>query len=316
MITALTQLIDRAVIRIARLHLEKRLGGESHLAAAQALLETPDFFSNDVKPPAQLDFAGGHDFSCNSPIEGASGASRRIYGKFYRCGDNWRERPVVMMLHGWNGENCYHFLFPLLAYQCRRYGISLMMFQLPCHGRRRARRGAGMDFISSDLNAMVQSTQQSISDARALIGWLKHEGCGPVGVWGMSLGAWLAGLLACKEERLDFGILMTPISRMDRAIEELEFCAPIRHSLNGTRVSLRGLNLPEHRPLMDRRNLLLIEGRHDLFAPSEWVEELRDEWGGPPIARFPHGHISILMSPAAMLCALRFIRDRVRTVPS
>lgn len=300
------QLVDRAVIRMARLHLEKRVG-ESDSGEVQELPGEPDFFNDEIRPPGKMVFSGSHDFICDSPLQGVAPQSRRIYGKFYRWDDRWRKRPVLMMLHGWNGENCYHYLFPLLALRCRRFGISLVSFQLPCHGKRRAPSGPGADFISPDLSAMVRSTQQALADAQSLIGWLKQEGCGPIGVWGISLGAWLAGLLACNDDRLSFAVLMTPISRMDRAVQELEFCAPIRRTLKRRELPFGGLNLPDHRPLMNRRNLLLVEGRHDLFAPRERIEELWEAWDRPPIVRFQHGHMSILVSAVAMARALRFV---------
>ncbi len=300
------KLVDRAVIRMARLRLEQR--GRKRLSEnAQEFPAKPDFFCEEVKPPAKMVFSGKHDFSCDSPMPGVAPQCRRIYGKFYRWDGQWRKRPVLVMLHGWNGENCYRLLFPLLARRCRKNGISLLTFQLPCHGKRRTPFGPGADFISPDLSAMVCSTQQAIADAQSLIGWLKREGCGPIGVWGISLGAWLAGLLACNDDRLSFAVLMTPISRMDCAIQELEFCAPIRRTLKRRELPFGGLNLPDHRPLMNRRNLLLVEGRHDLFAPRERIEELWEAWDRPPIVRFQHGHMSILVSAVAMARALRFV---------
>lgn len=300
------RLVDRAVIRMARLHLEKRVG-QRDSGEVQELPGEPDFFNDEIGPPEKVVFSGPHDFTCDSPLQGVAPQCRRIYGKFYRWNDRWRKRPVLMMLHGWNGENCYRLLFPLLALRCRRFGISLLSFQLPCHGKRRAPFGPGADFISSDLSAMVFSTRQAIADAQSLISWLKREGCGPVGIWGISLGAWLAGLLACNDDRLSFAVLMTPISRMDRAIRELEFCAPIRRTLKRRELPFDGLNLPDHRPLMNPRNLLLVEGRHDLFAPREGIEELWEAWNRPPILRFHHGHMSILVSAIAMARALRFV---------
>lgn len=306
-IAFLVRLLDRVVIRMARLHLEGRVAGASSPVAAGSIPSSPDFFV-EAGPLEQVDFRGPQDFVCDSPMPGVAPECRRIHGKFYRSGSDWRRRPVVIMLHGWNGENCCRFLFPLLARQCCRVGISLLSFQLPCHGRRRAAAGVGNDFISPDVSAMLGATRQAIADTRALIGWLQHQGCGPVGLWGISLGAWLAGLLVCNDDRLSFAVLMSPIVRMDRAIAELEFCAPIRRSLAGREIPFAGLNLTDHRPLLDRQNLLLVEGRHDLFAPRARVEELWEAWNRPPIERLHHGHISILVSWRAMMRALRFVR--------
>ena len=99
------RLFDRAVIRMARLRLERRVAGECRPPNVTALPAEPDFFGGRIEPPANLDFFGAHDFTCASPMEGVAPECRRIHGKFYRCGDQWRQRPVVIMLHGWNGEN-------------------------------------------------------------------------------------------------------------------------------------------------------------------------------------------------------------------
>lgn len=283
---------------------------ESCPAEALVSVAEPGFFADGIKPPDNVDFSGRYDFSCDSPLQGVAPECRRIHGQFRPCGDGWRHRPVIIMLHGWNGENCYRLLFPLLARRFRRLGISLLSFQLPCHGKRRAPVGPGNDFISPDLSAMVRSTHQALADAQSLIGWLKQEGCGPIGIWGISLGAWLAGLLAGNDDRLSWAVLMTPIVRLDRAIQELEFCAPIRRSLAGREIPFKGLNLTEHHPLMDRHNVLLVEGRHDLFAPPAGVEELWKAWGCPPIERLDHGHMTMLFSTHAMMRAIRFVHDR------
>src|SRR5437764_6794844 len=70
------------------------------------------------------------------------------------------------------------------------------MFEFPYHGRGRPRGpGAIQNFISYDLLHMLEATRQALADARALMGWLAGQGSPAVGVWGISLGAWLAGLL-------------------------------------------------------------------------------------------------------------------------
>lgn len=302
--------IDRVVIRMALMRLEARAAGECLPAEALTPAAVADFFEVGARPPEEVEFRGRHGFFCDSPLPGVAPESRRIYGRFYRCGEDWRNRPTIIMLHGWNGENSDRLLFPLLARRFRRLGINLLSFVLPCHGKRRARSGPGCDFISPDVSVMLQSTRQALADAQALIGWLRRETSGPIGIWGISLGAWLAGLLACHDDRLSWAVLMSPIVRMDRAIQELDFCAPIRRSLAGRELPFQGLNLTDHRPRLDRQNLLLVAGSHDLFTPQSSVEELWEFWNYPPIERFDHGHLTILVSAKAMLRAIRFVRDR------
>ncbi len=269
------------------------------VTAVEELLRRPDLFKTAVGPANDLTFQSGHAFQFTSPVDSPWPENRIVHGKFYRAGRNWQNRPSVILLHGWNGE--------------LRRGINAAMFELPYHAQRKPQApGAIRNFISHDLVRMVEATRQALADASALSGWLQKQGSPRIGVWGISLGAWLAGLLACHESRLAAALLMTPVNRMDRAIRELEFCEPIRRSLDAAPVplpqeSLERLNLLYHEPLIPPEKILLVESRYDLFAPPETVEELWRAWGQPQIWRVRHGHISILMSLPIMERAVRWL---------
>jgi predicted alpha/beta hydrolase family esterase len=110
-------------------------------------------------------------------------------------------------------------------------------------------------------------------------------------------------------------VLMSPVSRMDRLIAELDFCAPIRRSLAGARVKLDPLNLVNRQLRLAPDDVLLVASQHDLFAPIKTAEELCEAWGGPELWRLRHGHISVLMSMPVMertvgWVAGKLLRDR------
>ena len=219
--------------------------------------------------------------------------------------------PVVVLLHGWNGELGYRFHFPPMARWFAMLGMSVATIELPYHGLRKPRSGSLRNFLSGDIRHMMEATQQSIADTRAAISWLKTAGFGPVGLWGVSLGSWLAGLVACADPRLEALVLMTPVPRIDRAIESLEFCRHIRPSIVGQEQLVNALNLTEHRPLVTPRDILLVEAVYDLFAPADAVEELWRVWGKSDIWRVRHGHISILFSPWIIQRMGRWLQRRL-----
>jgi hypothetical protein len=152
------------------------------------------------------------------------------------------------------------------------------------------------DFISNDLECVYEAIRQSIADIRTLAHWLRGQGCPSVGLWGISLGAWLSGLVVCADDAMGFAALLTPVGNIDRAVRELGFCEPIREGLECRKISLARLNLKEHQPRIPSEKILIIESVHDLFAPVETVEEFWKAWGRPEIMRLNHGHISVLMS--------------------
>jgi dienelactone hydrolase len=224
-----------------------------------------------------------------------------VHGRLYTASKPWPGKPTLVLLHGWNAQTAYRTLFPHLARRLTKRGVNVAMFELPYHSRRKPRgRQAAHNFLSGDLVHVAQAAHQAMADARALIAWLKEQGCPRIGLWGISLGAWLSGMLVCVESRVDFAVLMTPVARMDRLIAEVDFCAPIRRSLGDARVRLDSLNLATRRPKVTPDNILVVASEHDLFAPIATIEELCEAWGGPELWRPRHGHISVLMSMSVM----------------
>jgi pimeloyl-ACP methyl ester carboxylesterase len=302
--------LDRIAIRGAMSSVTV-VDGCGNIAAAEKVLSAPGLFAMDSEPARDLTFQSEHEFQFLSPGDNPWPENKIVHGKFYRAGKEWQTKPTVILLHGWNGELGYWRQFPYLAWRLNRHGLNAAMFELPYHAQRKpTARNAITNFISHDLVCMIEATQQAMADARALLGWLEAQGCPSVGFWGVSLGAWLAGLLACYESRTKFGVLMTPVNRMDRAIRELAFCEPIRRSVGDAVLPLERLNLIHHRPVPPPENILLVQSRYDLFAPRETVEELWRVWGQPEIWRFRHGHISILMSVPIMERIVRWIARR------
>jgi dienelactone hydrolase len=136
-----------------------------------------------------------------------------------------------------------------------------------------------------------------MADIHAFTSWLFAQGCPFVGLWGISMGAWFAGLAVCHDPRLGAAALLVPVPRLDRLIEEAKFCEPIRCTLRDERIDLRKLNLVSNVPVIDKKNILLIEAEHDLWVAKDDLEELWRAWDHPEIWRFRSGHISILRAP-------------------
>jgi hypothetical protein len=57
--------------------------------------------------------------------------------------------------------------------------------------------------------------------------------------------------------------------------------------------NLTAMNLTAIQPAIAAKNILLIEGIHDLLCPKDDIEELWQAWRQPDIWRLPHGHVSV-----------------------
>ncbi|MCX7887387.1 MAG: alpha/beta fold hydrolase [Verrucomicrobiae bacterium] len=307
---AVAKPLDLIAIHLARWCVD-RSGQRRDLSVAELerLLENPGFFGLPVSTPSDFQWHG-NNFRFSSPVVSPWKQNNVVHGRFFAAAKPASKTPTVILLHGWNQELGYETLFPQLARRLNAAGFNAAMFELPYHRRRKPNdRDAIRNFLASDPLHVAMAIHQALADARALIAKLAGENTPPIGLWGISLGAWLAGLLACVEQRVDFAVLMTPVVRMDRIITELKFCEPIREQLHKRLLPLAPLNLVSHRP-HHPQNILIVAGDHDLFAPVETAEELARAWKGATLRRLPHGHISMLLSPKAITETVNWIAQR------
>jgi esterase/lipase len=321
---ALTKPMDWVSLQAARLAVHCGKAQSGTISDVRALLESENFFGSDNFLPQVSTFSPRKigettifDYQFPSPCPSAWPENDVVHGRLFQAGADWREKATTIVLHGWNAHASYRSYYQFLAWQLARAGVNACLLQLPFHGLRRPNgRGAVKNFISDDLLHVVGAARQSLHDARAVISWLESQGNRRVGVWGLSMGAWLAALLGVCDARTNFLALFTPVVRMDLAIQELGFCKPIRDCLAREGVSVRDLEVPMrkispafHRPLVARERIFIVKSEHDMFARPDTVEELWENWGRPPILRVEHSHISVLMSVPVLRKVVDFVRN-------
>jgi hypothetical protein len=299
--------LDWCVIQLARRHVRIDPASDRRRAGLEELLKARDLFDQPDLPRIGCPFHEETRLLYHSPVATRFPENNIVVGRWHAAGENWRACPTVILLHGWNAALCYRYIFPVMAAGLRRQGVNVAMIELPYHMHRRPAGAGAADFISSDVERTVEAARQAVADVRVLCDWFLSQGVPAAGVWGFSLGAWLAGLAIMAEPRLGFAVLTTPIARIDRVIAELPFCEPVRRSLENLNFDFGHLNLCSRRPLVAPEKILIMESQHDLFAPVETVEELWEAWGRPEIWRLQHGHISVLASPWIMRRAIRWI---------
>ncbi len=290
--------LDWLAIQYAASRMPDDYGTNPRLEEATRLVKGSAFLSADVAA-ADVLFSTEGEFTFPSPLPSPFEENNIVFGRLYPRGSDWREGPVVVLVHGWNDAPNHYFRFPALARKFNAAGMSALTFELPYHFRRRPRRrlGAESNFLSANVLRTAQAAGQTVAELRALTRWLSAQGCPKIGLFGVSLGGWLGGLAACHEPRLDAAALLVPVSRLDRTIEEVAFCRSIRAALKGQTLDLGRLNLLAAQPLMGKENVLLIAADYDQFVPPDTVEELARAWGGPELWRLRMGHVSALGAP-------------------
>jgi pimeloyl-ACP methyl ester carboxylesterase len=310
------QWLDSWVISSAAARMPKPTGCNPQLDAAEALLAADDFFAPQVASP-HLVFGSGDKFEFRSQIQTPFVHNNTVYGRFHRCGADWTSKPTVILLHGWNDDINYRFRFPIFAWQLNRLGMNCIVLTLPYHFQRRPHPPASVrNFISEDILRTVEATRQAIADICSVTKWLVEQGNEQVNLWGISLGAWLAGLTLCHNEMFQSAVLVTPVSRMDRMIAETAFVEPVRRALKGSNVDMTQFNLDTYLPRIPKENILLVEATHDRFVPAETVEDLWHAWGEPEIWRRNLGHVTVMISLGLMKSSAKWLLRRAAAIPA
>jgi pimeloyl-ACP methyl ester carboxylesterase len=279
------------------------------LEEALEFLNGPDFIPA-ASDPARMEFGGPRHFKFPTPRPCEVEENNIVYGRLYRCGERWQERPVIILLDGYPPVG-YHTAFPLFARRFNRAGFNVATLVAPYNLQRRPRRP-----FEENCLEFARAMAQNVAEIRSLTGWLLDEGCPSVALLGFSFGGWLAGLTACSDARIACAVLTVPgvafrmfFSRpivWPRVRKAFQALSPAHEAMDTTR-----LNLILSTPVIPKENILLIEGIHDLFGDPQLVEELWQKWQQPEIWRLPHGHVSGLFVPGLTGRVLRWLGPRL-----
>ncbi len=259
----------------------------------------------------RLDFRSGY-----APRPGEPGrerwlgytANNREYALLLRHPE---PRPWLVCVHGTEMGRPALDLTAFRAWQLHEeFGLNVVMPVLPMHGPRARGLPKGAVFPGEDILDDVHATAQAVWDIRRLLSWIRlQEPNSPIGLNSLSLGGYIAGLVASLEKGLTCAILGVPVAdvvevlgrhsglgRNDPRRRTLELAAPI-----GRMVSPLSLT-----PLVPMPGRFIYAGVADrLVHPREQVTQLWKHWGKPQIMWYPGGHIGFFRSRPVQ----RFVRD-------
>ena len=314
MIAPLAKFMDWSSIQLMTLMMPA-VKSDWRLEEALRFLKGPDFVPADSQP-ALVEFEGPLHFRFPTPQPCEFPENNVVHGRLYRCGEQWRERPVIVLLPGYNDSASYDLRFPLIARCCNRVGLNVATLVLPYHFQRCPPQLA--EFDTGDCLFWAQRTAQGIAEIRALTGWLLREGCPAVALWGYSMGAGEAGLTVCHDARLAAVVMACPRVCFRPAVEQLAVRQHIRRRLQTVRglcepLNLTPMNLKLIRPAIPRERILLIEGIYDSLCSKDDIEDVWQSWGQPEIWRLPHGHVGICCGfvPGLTGRVLRWLEPRL-----
>ena len=211
-------------------------------------------------------------------------------------------RPWLVCVHGTEMGRAAIDLAVFRAWKLHDdLGLNVVIPVLPMHGPRARGLPKGAVLPGEDVLDDVHATAQAVWDIRRLLSWIRlQEPESLIGLNGLSLGGYIASLVASLEEDLTCAILGVPV------VDLVELLG--RHSGLGPddpRRSTMRLAEPIGRmvsplsltPLVPMRGRFIYAGVADrLVHPREQVIRLWKHWGQPEIVWYPGGHAGFFRS--------------------
>ncbi|WP_068117853.1 alpha/beta hydrolase family protein [Tropicimonas marinistellae] len=231
-----------------------------------------------------------------------------VWAKVTECGS--RDQALVVF-HHWNASKRYRQLARFFS----RRGITVFEIAMPYHFERSRPGSLHADsMLSPNLGLTIQSVRQAVLDGRKLIRWLKSDGYKEISVLGMSLGSWVAGLVAAHDPSVSkAALLLTGGSLADmvwtgRATRSIRDSLAPEIDLETLRRAWAPLNLENYVHRLARTDFeiqMVLAKRDKVVLPENsqsLVRKLQDSGARPGILGLNCGHYSLSIPPY-ILCA-------------
>jgi pimeloyl-ACP methyl ester carboxylesterase len=227
--------------------------------------------------------------------------------------------PALVWLHGWGmGQP------RLEAAVCRarwlyRRGLDVYLYVLPYHG---PRRPAGTHlpvtvFPSADITRTNEGFLQAAWEVRALLARHRHLAGARGGVMGLSLGGYLAAVLASVAPELAFAIALAPVADVAALMWSNGEGTAERRRDEAAGVTFDRLcrSMAVHAPLarapaVPPDRLLLVGALGDRLIPPEHTRALWRHWGRPALHWFPGSHLVHFGRRGYLHRVERFLQER------
>lgn len=213
---------------------------------------------------------------------------------------------ALIVFHHWNATKRNQTLAGFFAKQ----GITVIEIALPYH-LERSRHGAShaSDMLSPDVGRTLHSVRQAVLDGRKLIKWLKAEGYDDIAVLGMSLGSWVAGLVAAHDTAVSKAALfLTAGSLADmvwtgRATRHIRASLAPKIDVVDLRRAWGPISLENHITKLTRPNLaiqIVLGNRDTVVWPElsrQFIDALTAAGASPNVLKLNCGHYSLALPP-------------------
>jgi hypothetical protein len=229
---------------------------------------------------------------------------------------------ALVIFHHWNASSWNRQIASFFA----KRGITVVELAMPYHFQRSRLESSHADYmLSANLGRTIQSLRQAVLDGRKLIRWLRGEGYSDISILGMSLGSWVAGLVAAHDSAVSrASLFLTAGSLADmvwtgRATRAIRYSLESEIDLTDLRRAWGPLNLENYVHRLARTDLALhvvLAKRDKVVLPelsASFMRQLKDTGARPNVLELNCGHYSLAMPPYVLLAGLSLKRFLSRT---
>ncbi|MDJ0826952.1 MAG: dienelactone hydrolase-related enzyme [Rhodobacter sp.] len=280
---------------------------------ADAAVADPTFFDEPGSSDLGFEIEDGW-VAFPSDMITAIERNNTVWAKVTESGS--RNRAMVVF-HHWNAAARYR----QIAWFFARRGITVVEIAMPYHFER-SRPGASYadHMLGPNLGRTVQSMRQAVWDGRKLIRWLESKGYRKISVLGMSLGSWVAGLIAAYDPAVSkAALLLTAGSLADmvwtgRATQAIRESLEPAIDLESLRRAWGPLDQEKHAHRLARPDLdlqVVLARRDTVVLPDlsrRLIQRLKDAGARPAILELNCGHYSLSMPPYLVWAGLSVTR--------
>ncbi|MDX0266183.1 dienelactone hydrolase-related enzyme [Sinorhizobium meliloti] len=224
---------------------------------------------------------------------------------------------ALVIFHHWNASTRNRQIAKFFSQR----GITVVELAMPYHFERSRPGSLYADYmLSSNLGRTIQSIRQAVWDGRKLIRWLKSEGYREVSVLGMSLGSWVAGLIAAHDPAVSKASLFLTAGSLADMVWTGRATRSIRDSLEpiieltDLRRAWGPLNLENYAHNLARSDLelhIVLATRDKVVLPDlsrRLIQKLKDAGVRSKVLELNCGHYSLAMPPYILLAGLSLKR--------
>lgn len=224
---------------------------------------------------------------------------------------------ALVVFHHWNASTRNSQIAKFFS----RRGITVIEIAMPYHFERSRPGSSYADYmLSANLGRTIQSVRQAVWDGRKLIRWLKNEGYRKISVLGMSLGSWVAGLVAAHDTTVSKASLFLTAGSLADMVWTGRATRPIQHGLepdielSDLRRAWGPLNMENYADRLARPDLhlqVVLAKRDKVVLPAlseRFIKRLAAAGARPRVLRLSCGHYSLATPPYILIAGLSLKR--------